>query len=148
MEIKVEDIKMNYEISGNENGSWLVMLHGTDSYKNYESRETREHNRNFKVLNIDLPGCTAQSLSTGLSRYNKIVTADYIRLFLDKLGIRRAYFAEQTSTTPIFEFFNEMFPERAFIMADAGQFARRVHSMVILGRLTDMIHSAFSETAR
>ena len=54
MKTKVGDVKMYYEVSGNQNGSWLVILNGTKDNNNFNRIQARKYNKAFKVLNIDL----------------------------------------------------------------------------------------------
>ena len=111
MYMTVNDFKMFYEVSGNESGEWLVLVHGmfgsTRCWK-YQINEFREH---FKVLSIDLAG-HGKSEGQETERYSGEIVANHIRIVMDDLGIKKAHFLGISLGTIIQQYFCELFPER------------------------------------
>lgn len=107
----VGNLKMYYEISGNQEGEWLILLHGMSGSTRCWKYQIDDFNKHFKVLNIDLPG---HGKSSGLDceKYNGVIIANHIRLLMDKLEIDKAHILALSLGTIVLQYFCELFPER------------------------------------
>ena len=89
MKIMISDINMYCELSGNESGPWLVVLHGI---KRYSAAQIKELSKHYRLLNIDLSGQHKDSISVASSRCSKIIAAIHILMLMSKLGMENAHF--------------------------------------------------------
>lgn len=110
MKTKIGDAQMYYEISGNENGQWMVMLTGIKGTDKCSKSQMREFNKHYRVLSVDFSGTNSNSIAITSNRYSKIVAADLTRLLMNKLNVRNACFAGLSTDTELQQYFTEMFP--------------------------------------
>ena len=108
---------MNYEITGNINSSWLVVLHGIEGVAKYSRSQMRGLGKNFRVVSIDLSDSNIHD--TGSDRYHKIAEADLVRLLMEALNIENASFAGICADTVLYQYFNKMFPNMVDCIIDA-----------------------------
>ncbi len=100
-----------YEISGNSEAEWLLLIHGIAASTRCWKYQINEFNKHFKVLNIDLAGHgNSGTLVTDL--YSGEIIANHIRILLDELNIHRTHIVGLSLGTIIQQYFCEMFPER------------------------------------
>lgn len=111
MKVSLNDFEMYYEISGNESGEWLVLIHGLAGSTKCWKYQMEDFNRHFRVLNLDMVG-HGQSSGSGSSRYSGEVVANHIRWIMDKLHIEKAHILGLSLGTIVQQYFCELFPER------------------------------------
>ncbi len=107
----VGNLKMYYEISGNQEGDWLILLHGISGSTRCWKYQIGDFNQHFRVLNIDLPG-HGKSSSLSCEKYNGVIIANHIRLLMDNLGIEKAHMLGLSLGTIVQQYFCELFPDR------------------------------------
>lgn len=109
--VEIRNAKMYYEISGNPNGDWLVMLHGFSASTKSWKKQLEEFNKHFRVLNFDLIG-HGNSDALDCERYNSALVANHLRILMDELGIKKAHICGISLGTTVQQYFSQMFPER------------------------------------
>lgn len=109
---EIRDQKIYYEISGNPDGDWLVLIHGISGSTRCWKNQIRDFNEHFRVLNVDLIGHGNSSVLTNYQKYNGSIMANYLRLLMDKLKIEKAHICGLSLGTIIEQYFCELFPER------------------------------------
>ena len=100
-----------YEISGNSEGEWLLLLHGIAGSTRCWKYQIKDLNNHFRILNIDLAG-HGNSGTLGTARYSGEIIANHIRLLLDELNIEKTHIVGLSLGTIIQQYFCELFPER------------------------------------
>lgn len=108
---QIRDLQMYYEISGNPEGDWLVLLHGISGSTKCWKYQINEFNKHFKVLNLDMAG-HGQSTAPECEKYNGVIIANHVRLLMDELGIEKAHMLGLSLGTIVQQYFCELFPER------------------------------------
>jgi pimeloyl-ACP methyl ester carboxylesterase len=100
-----------YEISGNNEGEWLILLHGLAGSTRCWKYQIDALNKHFRVLSLDLPG-HGNSDGIDTETYSAEIIANHIRMLLDVLRIDKAHMLGLSLGTIILQYFCEMFPER------------------------------------
>ncbi len=100
-----------YEISGNTEGEWLILLHGLSGSTRCWKYQIDALNKHFRVLSLDLPG-HGNSDAIDTETYSAEIIANHIRILLDELNIDKAHILGLSLGTIILQYFCEMFPER------------------------------------
>lgn len=108
----IRDQKIYYEISGNPNGDWLVLIHGISGSTRCWKNQMEDFNEHFRVLNVDLVGHGNSTALEDYQKYNVSIMANYLRLLMDQLGIEKAHICGLSLGTIIQQYFCELFPER------------------------------------
>lgn len=116
---QIRDLKMYYEISGNPEGEWLVLLHGISGSTRCWKYQINEFNKHFKVLNLDMAG-HGQSTALECEKYNGTIIANHVRLLMDELGIEKAHMLGLSLGTIVQQYFCELFPERVISLIFAS----------------------------
>jgi pimeloyl-ACP methyl ester carboxylesterase len=127
---KIGNLKMYYEVSGNTNGDWLILLHGISGSTRCWKYQINDLNKHFRVLNLDLAG-HGKSSSLDCDKYNGVVIANYLRLLMDHLCIEKAHILGLSLGTIVEQYFCELFPERVISLV----FASPVHKPNYLSRI-------------
>ncbi len=108
---KVGDYSMYYEISGNPEGDFLVLLHGISGSTRCWKYQIEDLNKHFRVLNVDLAG-HGNSGAPRTKKYSGEIIANHIRVLMDELNIEKAHFMGLSLGTIIQQYFCELFPQR------------------------------------
>lgn len=111
MMTKINNFEMYYEISGNENGEWLLLIHGLAGSTRCWKHQMEDFNKHFKVLSLDLVG-HGQSTGSTTERYSGEIIANHIRLLMDHLNIENAHLLGLSLGSIVQQYFCELFPER------------------------------------
>lgn len=111
MKTLIKGFEMHYEVSGPENSSWLILVHGLAGSTVCWKNQTDEFSKHFRVLNLDLVG-HGQSGSLSSKRYSGEIAANHIRILMDRLGIEKAHILGLSLGTIVQQYFCEIFPDR------------------------------------
>jgi pimeloyl-ACP methyl ester carboxylesterase len=117
------NLKMYYEISGNPNGDWLILLHGISGSTRCWKYQVGDFNKHFRVLNVDLVG-HGKTSSLDSEKYSGVIIANYVRLLMDELGIEKAHMLGLSLGTIVQQYFCELFPERVISLIFASPICR------------------------
>lgn len=119
MKEKIGNTYLYYEISGIEEGPWLILLHGISGSTRCWKYQTESFNKHFHVLNLDLAG-HGNSTSLGTEKYCGAIIANQIRILMDRLAIDKAHYLGLSLGTIIQQYFSQLFPERVLSMIYAS----------------------------
>ena len=72
----IRDQKIYYEISGNPNGDWLVLIHGISGSTRCWKNQMEDFNEHFSVLNVDLVGHGNSTALEDYPKYNVSIMAN------------------------------------------------------------------------
>jgi pimeloyl-ACP methyl ester carboxylesterase len=108
---QIRSINTFYEISGNPNGEWLILIHGYSASTQCWKKQVCDFNKHYRVLNFDLVS-HGNTNKLNCEKYNGAIIANYIRSLMDNLGIEKAHICGISLGTIILQYFSEMFPER------------------------------------
>lgn len=136
-----EDIcgsKMYYEISGNPNGEWLVLIHGMSGSTKCWKYQLKDFNKHFKVLNIDLLG-HGNSNERKSGKYSGPIMANYIRILMDKLEIDKAHILGLSLGSIVEQYFSQMFPEKIISLIFASPVTKPNYVSTISNFLSEKV---------
>jgi pimeloyl-ACP methyl ester carboxylesterase len=111
MKTVISGFEMHYEVTGPENGPWLILIHGLAGSTVCWKHQLNEFGRHFRVLNLDLVG-HGESGALPAKRYSGEIVANHIRMLMDQLGIKKAHILGLSLGTIIQQYFCEIFPDR------------------------------------
>ncbi|QNU67868.1 alpha/beta hydrolase [Ruminiclostridium herbifermentans] len=127
-----------YEISGNNKGEWLLLLHGIAGSTRCWKYQINDLNAHFKILNIDLAG-HGNSGTLGTARYSGEIIANHIRILLDELNIDKTHILGLSLGTIIQQYFCEMFPERVISNVFTSPICKPNYLSYIMNSFADKI---------
>ena len=148
IELPVEDYveicgsKMYYEISGNPNGEWLVLIHGMAGSTRCWKHQFEDFNKNYKVLSIDLLGL-GNSSDRKSEKYCGPIMANYIRILMDELKIEKAHILGLSLGSIVEQYFSQMFPERIISLIFASPVTKPNYVSIISNFLSEKIFLKF-----
>ncbi len=147
MKAKICDFEMNYEISGNEAGDWLVLIHGLAGSIRCWKYQLEDFNNHFRVLSLDMVG-HGESTGSSAERYSGQIAANHIRMLMDKLGIEKAHMLALSLGAIIQQYFCEMFPERVISTVYASPATKHSFLIKIINGFFDKVFlKVFSKNA-
>jgi pimeloyl-ACP methyl ester carboxylesterase len=111
MKTDVCGFEMYYEITGEENNPWLVLVHGLAGSARCWKNQIEDFSSHFRVLSLELAG-HGNSGPLATHRYSGVIAANHIRVLMDKLGIHKAHILGLSLGTIVQQYFCELFPER------------------------------------
>jgi pimeloyl-ACP methyl ester carboxylesterase len=135
----IRNQKIYYEISGNPNGEWLVLIHGISGSTRCWKNQMDDFNQHFRVLNVDLLGHGNSTALEDYQKYNVSIMANYLRLLMDQLGIEKAHFCGLSLGTIIQQYFCELFPERIISCIFASPICKTNYLTKIVNSFADKI---------
>ncbi|HEX3028872.1 MAG TPA: alpha/beta hydrolase [Clostridia bacterium] len=134
----VGDLKMYYEISGNPDGEWLILLHGIAGSTRCWKYQIDDFNKHFKVLKLDLVG-HGKTTPSDCKKYSGVIIANHIRLLMDELGIGKAHILGLSLGTVVQQYFCELFPERIISLIFASPACNLSRSFRIMNRFAEKV---------
>lgn len=143
----IRDQKIYYEISGNPNGDWLVLIHGISGSTRCWKNQTADFNQHFKVLNVDLIGHGNSTALEDYQKYNVSIIANYLRLLMDQLGIEKAHMCGLSLGTIVEQYFCELFPERIISCIFASPICKTNYLTKFVNSFADKIFLKFFSTS-
>ncbi len=138
MKAMIGDFEMYYEISGAESNPWLVLIHGLAGSTVCWKHQAAEFCKHFRVLNLDLVG-HGRSGASNNKRYSGEITANHIRMLMDRLGIEKAHILGLSLGTIVQQYFCEMFPDRVLSTIYASPVTKFTLISSLFNRFSDLI---------
>lgn len=134
------NIKSNlyYEISGCENGPWLILLHGLSGSSKSWKPQINAFKDHFHILALDLIG-HGNSPGLEMKKYCGSMMANQIRLLMDKLNIDKAHFLGISLGTIVEQYFAGLFPERVISLIYASPVTKPNHFTTFFNNFIDKV---------
>ncbi|WDV47428.1 alpha/beta hydrolase [Clostridiaceae bacterium M8S5] len=138
MKKTINESILNYEITGNKDGPWLILLHGLSGSTKSWKAQIDSFNKHFSVLNLDLNG-HGKSPSLDTKLYSGSLMANQVRMIMDKLNIDKAHFLGISLGAIVEQYFAALFPERVISLIYASPLTKSNLFTTIYNNFVDKI---------
>lgn len=138
MKLQIKDIKMYYEITGNEDGPWLVLIHGLAGTTKCWKNQLDTFNKYYRVLNLELAG-HGDSDGSKAKKYSPEIAANHIRLLMNELNIEKAYMLGLSLGTIVQQYFCELFPEKVIATIYASPVTKFNFTSACFNKISDVL---------
>ncbi len=127
-----------YEISGDAEKEWLILLHGIAGSTKCWKYQLDDFNKHFRVLSLDLAG-HGNSSPLSIEKYSGELIANQLRVLMEELQISKAHILGLSLGTIILQYFCEMFPEKVISVILASPVSKPNYISAIFNSFTQKI---------
>jgi pimeloyl-ACP methyl ester carboxylesterase len=131
-------VRHYYEIHGEENSEWLILLHGAGGSTKMWYKQLKEFSEHFKVLVYDIRGHgeTLKNMPVDEPEYSFDMAAHDLKNLMQSLGINRAHFCGVSFGTMILQRFIVHYSSMVKSMVFGGlitKYSLYTRTMIYLG---------------
>jgi pimeloyl-ACP methyl ester carboxylesterase len=131
--IEIDNFQVHYRDEGKQKDAIpLVLIHGTSASLFTWDAWTKELSNDFRIIRLDLPNY-ALTGSDGHTAHSGTQYAEFLKHFLDKLGVKRCYLAGNSMGGEVVWQFARLYPERVdkMVLIDAMGFpVKSIHEPI------------------